>query len=91
MYKNQLGRRNLTDEQRAYMNGKMYDARKKSVIRNEQGRFAPSAQNGHTAKTAEQIANDIGIGRETVKRADKFAKDVDALREVSLDAADKFF
>ena len=31
MYKNQLGRRNLTDEQRTYMIGKMYEARKKSV------------------------------------------------------------
>lgn len=85
MYKNQLGRRNLTDEQRTYMIGKMYEARKQSVG----GQIRGSAQNGHAIRTSEQIAKEIGVGKETVKRSEKFSKGVDALREVSPEAADK--
>ena len=85
MYKNQLGRRNLTDEQRTYMIGKMYEARKQSVG----GQIRGSAQSGHAIRTSEQIAKEIGVGKETVKRSEKFSKGVDALREVSPKAADK--
>ena len=85
MYRNQLGRRNLTDEQRTYMIGKMYEARKQSIG----GQIPGSAQNGHAIRTSEQIAKDIGVGKETVKRAEKFARGVDALKQVSPEAADK--
>ena len=97
MYKKQLGRRNLTVEQRMVIIGKMYEARKKSVgnstsERNDDGSFQ-CAQNEHIGKgpnrTAEEIAADLGIGRETVKRAEKFAKGVEALRSVSPEAAEK--
>lgn len=96
MYKNQLGRRNLTDEQRTYTIGKMKEARKKSI--------GGQGANQHTAKeqlpqigvvakkkygTAAAIAREIGVGRNTVERAEKFAKGVDALRNVSPEAADK--
>lgn len=93
MYKNQLGRRNLTDEQRTYMIGKMYEARKKSSGGNRGNQYTEkaSAQNEHLAnpRTCEQIAKEIGVGKETVKRSEKFSKGVDALREVSPEAADK--
>lgn len=98
MFKNQLGRRNLTDNHRAYLVGKMYEARKKSqggnrgTERNESGQFTASAQNEHMRedgnRTAFNIANEVGVGRETVKRAEKFAQGVDALRRVSPEAAD---
>ena len=97
MYRNQLGRRNLTDEQRTYMIGKMYEARKKSVTgnhpveRNADGTFHgdQSGHHGQRIKTAAKIGNEIGVGENTVKRAEKFAKGVDALKQVSPEAADK--
>lgn len=109
MYKNQLGRRNLTDEQRAYTIGKMYQARKKSAgnstsIRNADGTFQSnqSGQNvliGQDAPiptrreqrdgTAGDIGKDCGIDGKTVRRNEKFANGIDALRVVSPEAADK--
>ena len=95
MYRNQLGRRNLTDEQRTYTIGKMLEARKKSYGGNRGNQYTkvPSSQNGNLPKpagrTAENIAHELGIGNGTVIRASEFAKGVDALREVNPEAADK--
>ena len=97
MYRNQLGRRNLTDEQRTYMIGKMYEARKQSQGGNretqhdENGRFTASSQNGalRNGKTSVAIAKELGVGQKTVERAEKFAKGIDALKQVSPGAADK--
>lgn len=95
MYRKQLGRRNLSDEQKKYMIGKMYEARKNSVGGNRGNQYTElaSAQNEHQpkgpGKTAETIAKEIGVGRETVKRAEKFAKGVDAIREEFPETADK--
>ena len=96
MYRNQLGRRNLTDEQRTYMIGKMYEARKNShgnnAERGEDGKYL-SAQNGHLGERRvrqdEVIGKELGIGHNTVRRAEKFAKGVDTLKQVSQEAADK--
>lgn len=94
MYKKQLGRRNLTEEQKTYMIGKMYEARKKSVGAQKGNVNAEKqcAQNEHIEKTpnrtAESIAAEVGVGRETVKRSEKFSKGVDALRESNPEAAD---
>lgn len=86
MYKKQLGRRNLTEEQKTYMIGKMYEARKNS----QGGDRKSSAQNEHLkiGRTAEAIAQEVGVGKETVKRSEKFAKGVDALRKSNEEAAD---
>lgn len=94
MYKNQLGRRNLTDEQRTYMIGKMYEARKKSVGGQVGNNNASKRkdQNGPIVtrnRTYEQLADELSVGDTTIKRAEKFTKGVDALREVSPEAADK--
>lgn len=94
MYKKQLGRRNLTDEQRTVLIGKMYEARKNSVggDRGNQYTKEASAQNEHMAKpgrTADAIAEELGIGKETVKRAEKFSKGIDALKEENPEAAEK--
>lgn len=91
MYKNQLGRRNLTDEQRTYMIGKMYEARKNTNAfkGNQHTVQSGGAQFEHKQRTADLIAKEIGVGKETVKRSEKFSKGVDALREVSPEAADK--
>ena len=93
MYKNQLGRRNLTDEQRTYTIGKMNEARKKHVT-NEKGINQYTKEDGRQNdaepnRIAGQIAEELGIGRRTVNRAAGFAKGVDALREVNPEAAEK--
>jgi hypothetical protein len=92
MYKNQLGRRNLTDEQRTYAIGMMNEARKHTeAFKGNQytaksgGRHFDAKQN----RVAGQIAEELGIGRRSVNRAAAFAKGVNALREVSPEAADK--
>lgn len=96
MYKNQLGRRNLTDEQRTYMIGKMYEARKNSVgngksERAENGTFQKSqiATNGRPLRTDELVGEELGVNHATVHRSYRFAKGVDAIKEVSPVAANK--
>ena len=88
MYKNQLGRRNLTEEQRTYMIGKMYEARKKSIG----GDRKSSRQNDDLKrgrKTKDIIGEEVGESGSTVERAEYFARGIDALRDVSQKAADK--
>ena len=69
----------------------MYEARKNAHggDRGNQYTKVASAQNGHMAKLriSEQIAAEVGVGKTTVKRAEQFAKGVDAIREVSVEAA----
>ncbi len=89
MCKKQLGRRNLTDEQRTVLIGKMYEARKNSHGGDRRQSGEASAQIGHMARTVDIIAKELGIGKETVKRAEKFAKGIEALRETDAEAADK--
>lgn len=94
MYKKQLGRRNLSDEQRKYAIGKMYEARKNTSAFKGNQHTAGGAQSEHKQsadgnRTAAKIAEEVGVARETVKRSEKFAKGVDALREASPEAADK--
>lgn len=86
MYQKQLGRRNLSDEQKTYLLGKLYEARKNSINRNEKGQFSPSRQNDDTVKgpgkTVKIIAREQGVGAKTVERAEHFAKGIDRAAEV---------
>lgn len=85
--RNQLGRRNLTDEQKTYLIGKQYEAQKLTQGANNQYVQAKSekAQNGPFQKgtTAEKIAKEHNVGKQTVKRAEKFAKGVDEAEKES--------
>ena len=87
MYKKQLGRRNLTENQRTVLIGKMYEARKQS----HGGQIPGSSQNGNTmpSRVSEQIADELGVGKNTVIRAEKFAKGFERIREVDPVAAEK--
>ena len=96
MYRNQLGRRNLTEEQRVYMVGKLYEARKNSQGGDRRSEEFSNGQNVHLKDrreqrngTAGEIGKEYGMDGRTVRRAEKFAKGVDALKQVSKDAADK--
>ena len=84
--RNQLGRRNLTPEDRKYLIGKQYEAEKLTVggqIGN-QNRAIRSTQNGNfeNLKTCERIAQENNVGKNTVVRAEQFAKGVDAAEGV---------
>lgn len=96
MYKKQLGRRNLTEAQRTVLIGKMSEARAmhdgEYKTRDEHGQFTRRDENqpaGGTGRTSEKIAAELGISTSKVKDAVLFTKGVDALREISPEAADK--
>ena len=80
--KNQLGRRNLTPEQKKYLIGKQYEAEK---CANGGDRKSPAAKSGSqignligNPKTCKRIATENGVSKNTVIRAEEFAKGVDA-------------
>lgn len=84
--RNQLGRRNITNEQRLRLIGQMQENRKQS----HGGQVKGMGQNEPSVRsTAEAIAKEVGVSESTVKRAEKFSKGIDALSEVSKEAADK--
>lgn len=87
MCRNQLGRRNITDEQKTALIGEAYKAQKLSqgnhAERGSDGKYL-SAQNEHLGgRTAEKIAKDFGVGKETVKRAERFVDSLNEAEKVS--------
>ena len=87
--KHQLGRRNLTPEQKKFLMGKQYDAEKQSAgfHGNQHTRPVPSAgaQNEHqqtAEKTCERIARENHISPSAVRRAALFAAGVDLAEEL---------
>lgn len=86
---NQLGRRNLTPEQKKYLVGQRYAAEKHLTFdlgnqytlprESGVGHFDPP-QNAHGTRT--RIAQETGTSESYVKRADQYAKGVDAAEEV---------
>lgn len=83
--KNQLGRRNLTPEQKKYLIGKQYEAEK---CANGGDRKSPAAKSGSqignligNPKTCKRIATENGVSKNTVIRAEEFAKGIDAAEE----------
>ena len=100
MHENQLGRRNLTDEEREVEIGKLYKVRKKRAgnttsARNPDGTFqsGQNDRNGNRREikdgTAGIIGKQYGVSEKNVRRAEKYADGIDALRNVSQDATDK--
>jgi len=87
MWKQQRGRRNLTDKQRDYAIGKQLAEEKLAYGGDRKSRSKTDLE--PQGKTAQKIADENGIGYGSVFRAEQFAKGVDALREVSPEAADK--
>lgn len=90
--RNQLGRRNLTPENRKYLIGKQYEAEKASHGGDRWSDRDPeivpisSYQNGNLRseepnRTCERIAQENNIGRTTVIRAEQFAQGVDSAEE----------
>ena len=74
---NQLGRRNLTDEQRTYYLGLQYRQNRKKPTNSPSGHFVPTV--GNTGLTSENIAITADVSGKTVKRAAAFSEAVDAM------------
>lgn len=72
----QLGRRNLTEEQKAYLRGKRYENEKL-----KQGRNWDKEEKTSPLKTSEKLANEYGVSDRTIKNDADFAKGVDLLPE----------
>ena len=98
MYRNQLGRRNLTEQQREVLIGEMYKARKRSHGASDGFRgnqySEVCTQNGNLpdeapARVSEQIARELGIAKNSVIRAERFTDGISILKDVSPEAADK--
>jgi 16S rRNA G966 N2-methylase RsmD len=84
--RNQLARRNLTDEQRTIVIGRYYIMLKRAPHRpaDKGDNLSPLAESG---KTAEQVASVFGVDPRTVYRAAEFATAFEQLESVSPDAA----
>lgn len=84
--KNQLGRRNLTPSQKKYLIGKQYEAEKARYGGDRKSEAAKSSsQIGNLIsplKTSERIAKENGISKNSVFRAESFAKAVDIADEI---------
>lgn len=90
--KNQLGRRNLTREQKLRLIGKMQESRKQSRGGNRGNQYTaePKGQDKPLPKTtAQAVAEEYGVSESTVKRAEKYSRGIDALESVSKEAAKK--
>ena len=94
MCSNQLGRRNLSDVNRTYLIGKQYEARKHRVgaPKENQNRkiqldHSDPIETKNFEGTAGEIAKEHNVGIATVRRAEKFAKGIDAIRAVSPETA----
>jgi|LakMenE01Jun11ns_1017448.scaffolds.fasta_scaffold9759373_1 hypothetical protein len=76
MIEKQLGQRNLTKEQKDYLIGKRYENEKQKIGRpeNKEEKISP-------LKTAEKIAEEVGISDRQVKINEQYAKGVDKMSE----------
>jgi hypothetical protein len=92
---NQLARRNMTDEQRALVLGRLYHREKMRAPREiELSKIGGHSDlqieevRGHNA-TARKIAAQAGVGEKTVRRAADFAEAFEKVQEISPKAAQK--
>lgn len=89
---NQLGRRNLTPQQKKYLIGQRYEAEKQTesfrgnqyALADKSGcsQFGNNQKSERSERTCERIARENNISKNSVLRAEHFAKGVDAADEV---------
>jgi len=76
MLVNQLGRRNITPEQKDYLIGKKYENEKQ-----RQGRPQNNEDKMSPLRTSEKLAQEFDISDKQVKRNEQFAKGVDKMND----------
>jgi 16S rRNA G966 N2-methylase RsmD/uncharacterized DUF497 family protein len=87
--RNQLARRNLTDEQRALVLGRYYNTLKLAPHRPPADNAVKITAFSGRSATARQLGDIFGVGEKTVRNAGEFAKVVDALAEIVPEAAER--
>lgn len=88
MCRNQLGRRNITDEQKTVLIGEAYKAQKNSVgnhaERGKGGKYLKSKLDSrYGSTTGGEIAKKFGVGYGTVLRAEHYVDGLNAAEEIS--------
>jgi len=71
--KNQLGRRNLTEQEASYYRGKLYESRKRQGARTD----LTLGKNFLKLDTAEKIGKQYGVTGRTIKNDAQFSQAVD--------------
>ena len=97
--KNQLGRRNLSPEQKRYLLGKQYEAEKKAakIFRGNQYTLAKKSggthdDNHHSGKkTCDRIAEENGVSSASVLRASHYTRGIDIADNLSPGIKQKVF
>ena len=97
--RNQLGRRNLSPEQKRYLLGKQYEAEKKAakIFRGNQYTLAKKSggthdDNHHSGKkTCDRIAEENGVSRTSVLRASHYTRGIDIEDNLSPGIKQKVF
>ena len=97
--RNQLGRRNLSPEQKRYLLGKQYEAEKKAakIFRGNQYTLAKKSggdhgDNHHSGKkTCDRIAEENGVSRASVLRANHYTRGIDIADNLSPGIKQKVF
>ena len=86
--KNQLGRRNLTPEQKYYLMGKQYEAEKAAHGGDRRSSDAKSSSQSanlvDSTKTCDRIAEENGVSKDTVIRASRYMRGVEIAEELIL-------
>ena len=84
--KNQLGRRNLTPEQKYYLMGKQYEAEKAAHGGDRRSSDAKSSSQSanlvDSTKTCDRIAEENGVSKDTVIRASRYMRGVEIAEEL---------
>ena len=81
---NQLGRRNITNEQKSYLIGLRYRQEKKRIGEHDGNQYTEKecTQNGYIPnRTSERIAEQVGVSKNTVIRAAEYSQAVDTISE----------
>lgn len=91
MVRNQLGRRNITEEQKSYLRGRRYQEEKKEAGNpnlqetSEKTNVANGATLGRTGK---QLAEEYGVGERTIHNDAAFAATVDTVVAKAVEAGE---
>ena len=97
--KNQLGRRNLSPEQKRYLLGKQYESEKKAekIFHGNQYTLAKKSGGSHDdthhsgKKTCDRIAEENGVSRASVLRASHYTRGIDIADNLSPSIKQKVF
>ncbi|MBT28534.1 MAG: hypothetical protein CMO01_02655 [Thalassobius sp.] len=82
MILNQLGRRNLTDEQRSYLRGLRYEREKSKQGGTGANQYnSQRSQNVHTARTVDVLAEEYKVSPKTIQRDSEYARGIERIGE----------